>query len=334
VPQVIDPELARLLDVAPGLSRVLLDLPMQALDVGARRGFADDLLPLAPAIDGIAFEPDADECENLNAEVGQGGHPWRSIRYIPAALGPDSAEATLNLYHQRGCSSLLEAVPELAAQFSRDRDYALEDKVSVTMMGLDDAAQRYGFSDAVFMKIDVQGFEGEVFRSGEALMSGPMLAVRSEVTAIPLYRDMPLIEDIIVQMRGYGFLPMSFEEVHHWRRSTRVKHPRLSDGPIPYSRGQLVHGDILFFRDPDTLPDDAEILLKAAFLALTYGHIDHAVGLMQRQTAARWLQDRYQLDPMAELSAVSRRHLKLYRKQMRRQKMADRLFRIRQFVTN
>ena len=334
MPQVIDPKLARLLDVAPGLSRALRDLPMQALDIGARRGFADDLLPLAPAIDGIAFEPDVGECEALNAEVMRGQLPWRSLRFIPSALGPDNSDAKLNLYRQRGCSSLLEAVPQLAAQFSRNDDYILEDTVSVTMMGLDEAAQRYSFKDAVFMKIDVQGFEREIFKTGEALLSGPMLAVRSEVTAIPLYRDMPLIEDIIVQMRRFGFLPMSFEELHHWRRSTQVKHPRLSGGSIPYSRGQLIHGDILFFRDPDTLPDEAETLLKAAFFALAYGHIDHAVNLMQIPTASRWLWERYKLDPMAELGAISRRHLKLHRKQIRRQKMADRLFRIRQFVGN
>lgn len=330
--QVVDPNVVHLLRDAPSLRKVLLDLPMQALDVGARRGFADDLLPLAPAIDAIAFEPDEEECRELNAEVERGRHTWRSLRYLPVALGPAGANLELNLYRQRGCSSLLEAIPEQAEEFSRGDDYVFEGSVPVSTMPLDAAAEEFGFTNASYMKIDVQGYEQAVFESGKNLLSGPMLAVRSEVTAIPLYKDMPLIEDIIAQMRGFDFMPMSFEEIHHWRRSTRVKHPRQSRGALPYSRGQLIHGDILFFRNPHSLPDHAETLLSAAFYALAYGHVDHAAMLMQRPAAARWLKERHSLDPTAELEIVSRRHARLHRQERIRQWKEDLRFRLAQVV--
>ena len=332
MPQKIDPKLAHLMRNAPRLANALSDLPMQALDIGARRGFTDDLLPLAPAIDAIAFEPDREECERLNQEAATSQSVWRSLRYLPVALGPTNPGAKMNLYRQRGCSSLLEAAPALAAQFSRGDDYVFEGTINVETVPLDEAAKLYDFTGASFLKIDVQGFENSIFETGGTLLAGPILAVRSEVTAIPLYKNMPLIEDVIALLREFGFLPMSFEEIHHWRRSTRIKHPRQSRSAIPYSRGQLVHGDILFFRDPDTLPDDAGILMRAAFYAIAYGHMDHAAALMQRSNAARWLKEHGVPDPLSELGEISRRHARLYRQQCRHKFRENLLFRARQFV--
>jgi hypothetical protein len=140
---------------------------------------------------------------------------------------------------------------------------------------------------------------------------------------------MPLIEDIIAQLRAFGFLPMGFEELHHWRRTTRVKSPRLAPGTLPFSRGQMIHGDILFFRDPDTISDDAETLLRAAFLALAYGYVDHAVALMKRAPAVQWLKRVHGFDLERLLGIVSRQHARFYRQQQRRQLISDLLFRLR-----
>ena len=174
---MIDQRIGRLFSGTPEFRRLLADLPLTALDIGARRGFAEDLLPLAPAVDAIGFEPDADECARLNAEAASKPHAWRSLRFVPVALGPGDGEATLHLYRQRGCSSLLEAVPELAAEFSRGDDYVLEGTMPVGMMPLDGAATAYDFCDAAYMKIDVQGFERALVeaRSGVVLPVGPRL---------------------------------------------------------------------------------------------------------------------------------------------------------------
>ena len=56
--------------------RLLVERPLVALDIGARRGFVDDLLPIAAAVDAIGFEPDSDECECLNRTAqNQSGPP-------------------------------------------------------------------------------------------------------------------------------------------------------------------------------------------------------------------------------------------------------------------
>ena len=331
--QITDPQLLHLLDDVPNLRRALGALRIVALDIGARRGFTDDLLPLAAAVDAVGFEPDVEECSRLNAEAAKSAHPWRSLRFVPLAIGPEDGPAQLNLYHQRGCSSLLEAAPELAAQFLRGNDYQLEGTATVTLKPLDTAATEFGFADAAFLKIDVQGFEREIFRSGRRLLDEALLAVRSEVTLIPIYHGMPLMEDIVAELRGHGFVPMGFEELHHWRRATRVKPPRPARDALPHSRGQMIHGDLLFFRDPDKLPDEAETLLPAAFLALAYGYLDHAEMLMRRPVAVRWLRAHGVDNLEAALAAVSRRYSRLARRWRRRQLAADLKFRARQLFT-
>lgn len=328
--QIPHPDIRNLLSTSPKLASALGEFPITALDIGARRGFTDDLLPLAPAIDAIGFEPDEEECAALNRDAATSAEPWRSIRFVPVALGPADEEASLNLYRQRGCSSLLEADPALVSQFARGDDYILEGQVPVEMVPLDAASVTHGFTGAAYIKIDVQGFERQVFETGKQLLSNSILAIRSEVTAIPLYKNMPLIEDVIAYLRPFGFVPMGFEEIHDWRRTTRVKHPRRSPGPIPFSRGQLIHGDILFFRDPDLIADDVGTLLRAAFLALAYGFVDHAQALMQRTSAAAWLKEHHDLDIARELDCVSVRHARIFRSQQRRNRMADFRFRLKQ----
>ena len=102
-----------------GFAPLLDALPLTCLDVGARGGFTADLLPLSPAVRAIGFEPDEEECARLNAAGGDDG-PWRSLRFIPVALGRAEETRRLNIYRKRGCSSLLTADAELAGLYGRD----------------------------------------------------------------------------------------------------------------------------------------------------------------------------------------------------------------------
>lgn len=283
---------------------------MTCLDVGARSGFVSDLLPVASAVNACGFEPDAAECARLNAVSEQGHHPWRSLKYLPVALGRATETRELNLYHRRGCSSLLDADQQLAAEFSRGDYYIHEGVASVDTLTLDEAAAQYGLTDSVYIKIDIQGVELEVFRSGSNAL-GSMLAVRTEVSFIPVYKNQPLFSDIDAQLREFGFVPMGFTELHHWRRTTKTKHPALSNGSIPYSKGQMVHGDMLYFRDPDRIDDTSESgvarLIKAALLAIAHEYFDHAAAIFARPAVSEFLQNHYAVDTQSTLKTLSRR---------------------------
>jgi len=309
------------------LGRVLAEVPMTCLDVGARGGFTTDLLPLAWVVDAYGFEPDAEECERLDRAAVEQPGPWRSLRFVPTALSGSGGNRTLYLTRRRGTSSMLKVNPGAGEKFSRGDYYVVEGQVEVPTMPLDEAAAAYRFTDAVYMKIDIEGMELEVFRAAPKLMSG-LLALRVEIGFLLCREGQPGFHDIEAYLREYGFAPMGFAEQHHWRRSTRLKHPKLSRGPIPYSRGQLAHGDMVYFRDPDSMPDDSPEaitrLLQMAFLAMTYEYVDHAAYILGRPAVVAHLASAYDgLDVEAELGTVSRTLLSGYRQCRRRQTWID-----------
>lgn len=300
------------------LARVLCDLRMTCLDIGTRGGFTKDLLPLAQAVDAYGFDADAEECQRLNQSLAKGAHPWRRLRFIPTALGRDHGNRTLNLYRQRGCSSFFEADVTLAKNFSRGDYFILDGTTELSTMPLDAAAQKYNFTDAVYMKIDIEGAELEVFESGPRLLKEQLLAIRTEISFYPLLKGQPVFADIDRFLHNCGFVPMGIIEMHHWRRTTRDKHPYLSRGPIPYSRGQLIHGDMLYFRDLSMMADDTHqairVLIKAAFLALAYEYVDHAFAIFDRPAVRDYIRSTYGFEPEKVLRDVSRYQANQFRR--------------------
>lgn len=292
------------------LTRIIEDIELTCIDIGARHGFTDDLLTIASAVNAVGFEPDAAECARLNANAEAGGHPWRRLRFVPVALGDGNAGRQLHLYRQRGCSSLLEANVDLAEQFVRGDYFAQEGIVELDTVPLDTAAETYEFSDACFAKIDIQGAELEVLRSGQKLLLDSVLAVRTEVSFVELYKGQPLFSDVDQFLRSKGFVLMGFPEMHSWRRHTRIKVPRLAPGPFPFSRAQLIHADALYFREPASLVADRsntpEVIVKAVLLAIAYKHVDHALWLVKQPAVDNYISLHYGGSLQGDLSALSR----------------------------
>jgi FkbM family methyltransferase len=293
-----------------GFAPLLDALPVTCLDVGARGGFTRDLLPLAPAVRAIGFEPDTEECARLNAAGAGEPQPWRESRFIPVALGKATETRRLNIYRKRGCSSLLEADVELARRFGRDDYYLHDGSLEVPTTTADAAAREYGFTDAVFFKLDVQGAELEILEGSQELLRRSLLALRVEVSFLPIYKDQPLFADIDQALRRHDLFPMRLLELHPWRRGSKTKLPRMDAGPFPYSEGQMIHGDVLYMKAPENLADDSdtaiEQLLRAALLALAYGLIDHAMAIFERPPVKAFLADRFRVEATSMVSAVSR----------------------------
>lgn len=267
------------------------------LDIGARWGFNTDLLSIAQVVNAVGFEPDKKECELLNKSIKDS--PWKSIKYLPIALGTKK-EAVLNLYKQRGCSSLLEADKEFADIFSRGDYYIPDGKENISTISLDEAAGIYGFKNASYMKIDIQGAEMDVFLSGEKLLSESILGIRLEASFAPQYKNQPLFSDldIFLQKRGYNL--MQFIEQHHWRRTSKVKYPLPSKGKYPFSLGQLIHGDALYLKSPESMSNEAETdrekLLKLALISLAYGYIDHAEAALSRSGMREYIKKSFNIN--------------------------------------
>jgi len=305
------------------LARLAGGLRLPCVDVGARRGVIEDLLPLAFAVDAWGVEPDAEECARLNQLATGGGHPWRSLRYVPIALGR-AGRRPLWLYRNRECSSLLEADVRRARVFGRGGYFELDGSTEVETVPLDVAAGAHGFADAVFMKLDVQGAELEILESGPELVGRSLLGIRTEVEFVPIYLEQPLWADVDGHLRRAGFAPMAFLETRRWRRPSapdRDGHGRL------HAPGQLVHADLLYLREPEGLDGGtdagARALVTLALLALTYGHADLAAAAFARPGVAAWAQGAHGVDVGRGLDVAWRTLDRRHREGERRRLLGD-----------
>lgn len=280
-----------------------------ALDVGARGGAKSDLAVLAPMTDYYLFEPDKEEFDRMRAAPGAGG--WRSVTPINEALASGTEVFSLNLYRHRGCSSKLTADTARAERFFRGDYYIHDGAVDVHAKSLDQLVRDGVVPPPSFMKIDVQGMESEVFRGAKDSLARSLVGIRTEVGFYPIYKGQPLFAEIDQELRAFGFVPMRWIESHEWRRQTRVKYPGTIDGPLPASRGQLVHADVLYLLEPEALPsgteDEIKRLVLLAMTALAYDHIDHAAAALSRPGVEAYLRQAVGMDPMQAVAAASKR---------------------------
>jgi FkbM family methyltransferase len=274
------------------LQKLNTKVDMVALDVGARGGFSTDLGAIASITSCFGFEPDVEECSRLNESRGIISS-WKSMKYLPTALADSTRTLHLNLYRQRGCSSVLVANKDLGKRFSREHYYIKDGEVKIEAKALDEVVEEHSIKSPAYMKIDVQGMEVDVFNGAQATLRDSLVGIRTEVSFLPLYNDQPLFAEVDQVLRSYGFVPMRWLELHEWRRMSKLKYPFSSKGPLPSSRGQMIHGDVLYLIQPEEIELNTEAaarrLIRLGLVSLCYGQIDHAYASFSRPIVREFL---------------------------------------------
>jgi len=289
------------------LNPIAQKLPLVALDVGARGGGKHDLDLLSSFIHYYCFEPDKEEADRLDKILDSGN--WMAATCMREALGAHNSHFNLNLYSKRGCSSGLRAEKKLGSLFSRGDYYNLDDVVTVPERKLDDLVSEGKVAAPSYIKIDVQGMELQVFEGAELSLKNHVVGVRTEVCFFPFYKNQPLFSDIDEKLRSYGFYPMQWLEFHEWRRKTRKKYPIKSGSEIPVSRGQMMHGDILYLLHPEFMSSesdkDKERLVHLALVSLCYENYDHAIAALSKVGVREFVADNCGLDPLLAIQELS-----------------------------
>ncbi|MFC1641293.1 FkbM family methyltransferase [Myxococcota bacterium] len=290
--------MARIDLIANGsFARVLRDFPIAAADIGSRYGFDTDLEPIASAVDFVGFEPDPAEFERLERASRSFPRIWRSQRYIGSALSGTGGRRKLSIPRVAESTSLLEHDIDIGNEFGHRAMFEVAQVLEVDTITLDAALQVHHIAAIQYIKIDIEGAELEVLAAAPIALE-QVLAIKTEVSFIPMRKRQPLAGDIDAFLRERGFILMDFRAPAHWRRSSRVVHPQLARDGIPYSRGQLAQGDYLYFRDPGRIPsEDFPASIRAAALAMTFGFFDHANVLLGRPAVAERLRHGYGIEP-------------------------------------
>jgi FkbM family methyltransferase len=169
------------------------------IDVGANEGQYRDFLRQHVGFEGriVSFEPIPALAEKLKQRAAREDPNW----VIHAcALGAETGTLPLNIMSSSTFSSFLSPSSTGAAQDAKNSIVATIDvPISTLDHELSDADPRHAY-----LKLDTQGFDLEVLRGGQRLISA-LPALQTEVSFRALYSNMPDYKTAISSFEAYGF---------------------------------------------------------------------------------------------------------------------------------
>jgi FkbM family methyltransferase len=181
----------------------------------------------------FGFEPQAEALAALNSRKSD------LEKYLPYVLG-DGDSATLRICRAPGMTSLLAPNPEVLRLFPGFSEWGkVVKEVPVMTRRLDDVTE---IKVLDFLKIDVQGAELMIFQSGRERLK-EAIAIQTEISFVPLYKDQPTFGEVDLELRHSGFLPHTFAELNK-----RLIAPLVGQNPYQ-GINQLLEGDIVYVRD-------------------------------------------------------------------------------------
>jgi FkbM family methyltransferase len=244
--------------------------PITLVDIGARWGvqrpwnsFPEECLRY------FGFDADAKECERLNRT---NKHDC-SVVYLPTAILDKESDATLYLTAEEGCSSVYEPNYHILDRYFFRENWCLKKEIKVRTKTLNHVFLNNKI-DPDFVKIDTQGAELNILKGAGAYLDS-VIGLELEVEFLDLYKDQPLFSDIDSFVRKKGF--ELFDLNRYWANRCNMSKYHLN-------RGQIIFGDAIYFRSPDSLcsmsmtPEQRKAkLLKTVLVLSLYGFFDAAV---------------------------------------------------------
>lgn len=234
-------------------------------DVGARWGGAKAWWDLAPLANHLGFEPDAKECDRLNAISG------KHARYVPVGLGARSGRADLYITQAPACSSLYPPNQQLPKRYPDLSSIKLAKQETISVARLDDWWDREKRPWVAFLKIDTQGSELDILKGGVSCLGGAV-GVEVEVEFSPLYVGQPLFADVDAFLRLQGFHLWAMHEQCSYSEDPSKERAWHSSRFRPAGNGRLFWCSAVYFRDyqswQDWCPNDREkkLFMLGAFL--------------------------------------------------------------------
>ena len=285
----------------PVLSALLDRAGLKFVDIGGRGSSLKSLVTLARYAHYYVSEPESEEATRLG-EVLPADQRWRGATVFSEAIASRRGEATLYVTRHPGMSSLLEPDPAVTATFYNLHKFDVDRTETVRTIPLDEAAERHCFTDACFLKLDTQGTELDIMRSGEGLLSGPVLGVWVEAILRPFYKEQSLFADLDSHLRAHGFSLFMMNRTGLRRSGYR---------PDIYSRRVITWAHCLYLREPVMLlrrGDDASRrdLPRLLGLALAFQFYDLAFEIVEACGTAGVLPGAQQDELRGEIDHLSR----------------------------
>jgi FkbM family methyltransferase len=281
---------------------IIESLDLQIMDVGSRGGIDEEFLPAAWATTALGFEPEPGECDKLNR--GPSG-PWRAAHYLPVALGPTNGDGVLHIPGNPAGASLLELNASMLERFGYKALHLSEKTLDVKVLTLDSLSDRFGIESIDYIKIDAEGAELCILKSGTEILQ-QCLALKIETSFLEQRNKQPLMHEVCAFMSGAGFHLVDIRDVHFWRRRPLPAHPYVANSIVPYSRGVAAQCDLVFLREGSNVSNQ-ERLIRLLMVSAIMGYFDYAVTIIRSRAGLETALSRTVGDCVAELGRVSKR---------------------------
>lgn len=245
--------------------------PLAIVDVGAQELEGEQHVYAALDAHGlpnriIGFEPLADKLDESKRRNPR-------ITLYPTFIG-DGASHTFHINNFDATSSLLPLNRALTADLVDLSNLATVSTEQVATSTLDAVLADTPYVD--FLKLDIQGFELAALQHATALLSRTNV-VHCEVSFAEIYQGQALFSDVEALLRAHGFYFVDFSS------STRYPYHCASGST---SRDRLGWGDAVFFRRPELLASESDLLAQVLIAQLVYDKPSLAEYLAERHGAS------------------------------------------------
>lgn len=188
------------------LSKVFDDYKInKIIDVGANEGqFGHFLRSLGYAGWIHSFEPVAEPFEKLSS-LSASDDMWIVHNY---ALGATSSEALINVSKHSSFSSILSPSDYALGRWENSH---IDHQENIVIRTLDECGAKgmIAENDSVFLKMDTQGYDLEVFKGAQATLH-QIKGILSELSLIAVYDGMPNYMQSLSTFQTAGFLVSGF----------------------------------------------------------------------------------------------------------------------------
>lgn len=163
--------------------------PQHILDIGAYEGhWASEIATIFPKAHILMSEGQKAKKDILLKKAAELPNAELHI----ALLGAETKNVTFNIY-------------ETISSISKEDNKTNAQTEQITLELLDTVVTNTKFEKADFIKLDKQDYELEILKGGaKTLQSAKMVLM--EVSLFGIYKDAPLVDEVIVFMKNYGFV--------------------------------------------------------------------------------------------------------------------------------